>query len=128
MNRWIWTIVLLCSCRAQTPSAAPTTGEVANRGGMWVPSQLNTQEHATRLEQLGLALDPALLANPLEHPLAAIVHLGNCTASFVSPDGLIITNHHCCTFRRSRSVVPIEVDRVFRLKPITFVLTIYHFC
>lgn len=74
--------------------------------GMWTfhdfPGGLVKKEH-------GVLIDQAWL----DRVRTATIRLSNCTASFVSPDGLILTNHHCsesCLDQHSTAGQPLLRD------------------
>jgi hypothetical protein len=65
--------------------------------GMWL-LPLIEEQHLDRMQEMGLQLGAGDLYS-LDHPslkdVIGSLDYGGCTAEIISPEGLIITNHHC---------------------------------
>ena len=77
--------LLLASTQLVSPARADE--------GRWPPHQM--PEFKAALERLGIAVPVDKLGDLTRQPMWAIVSLDGCSASFVSPPGLMVTNHHC---------------------------------
>ncbi len=85
MAAWAgWFISLAAGCQSPAPAPAPAR---ASAEGMWLPDRLPVSQLQS---QYGFAPSDAWA----EHVRLSSVRVNGASGSFVSPDGLVLTNHH----------------------------------
>lgn len=98
-NRVFFLLLLLTQIICMAPNALGDEG-------MYPMSELAKLD----LQKAGLEIDPSLIYNPDGLSLVdGICKIGGCTGSFVSDQGLMLTNHHCA-FRAIRDASTSEHD------------------
>ena len=77
------TALLVCSAKADE--------------GMWLLQLMQQQHSIDMMKKQGLKLEAQDLYNPNGVSLKDAVGIfgGGCTGEIISPEGLILTNHHC---------------------------------
>ena len=62
-------------------------------GGMWIPTELNEKE----MKEMGLQISAQDIFSTSDKSINnAVAHFGGgCTSEVISPNGLLLTNHHC---------------------------------
>ncbi|UMB61873.1 S46 family peptidase [Lutibacter sp. A80] len=91
--------VLIAIAFISLNSVAQVSKEVDTReiqGGMWIPSLLEGM-NADEMAQLGMKMSVKDIYDVNNSSLKdAIAHFGGgCTSEIISPNGLLLTNHHC---------------------------------
>jgi len=82
-------LMLALICAISHPSQADE--------GMWLLQMMQEQHLIDRLKAQGLLLEAEDIYSPNQVSLKDAVGIfgGGCTGEIISPDGLILTNHHC---------------------------------
>ena len=72
---------------------ASTLGFGQQGGGMWIPTELNEKE----MKEMGLQISAQDIFSTGNKSINnAVAHFGGgCTSEVISPNGLLLTNHHC---------------------------------